>query len=713
MSNPVGPRAAHPRHRSRQRREGRLRAGRLPRRAATREPLLVVPTFADVDHYRRELAAAGAVFGVRVVAFSGLMREIARRAGVGGQAALAPGARARGRRRDRPGRACEALAASAATPGFVQALLRLVTELEEQRIEPGALVGRDAGVGRARARARRLRRGARAPVRRLSRRPAGHRTAATASCTTRRRSTRCAWSPRAGARRRSSSTASTTCSRCSATRSRRSRSTRARRSPSRWPTSPGARPSPGAARPSRSCMALGARARRAAGAAPSTTSAPRCTRSSARCSSRRPPGAPIRGDALLLLEGGGERAELELVAAHVARLIARAGLAPEDIAVVLREPREHAALLEQVFGALEIPFALERTRRRRAHRARARAASRCCAARWPAAAPTTCSPGCAPRASSRGPSLADRLEQRARVEGAATADAGAGAVGGRPSRLRPARARPRRGARPATRPRCAGAWPPSAARCSPRRIAARRAVLAGPEALDARVAGALRSALGELERLAARRSRARARRPTSSRASCTTSRCAPTTTARPGRRGHHEPAGAARAARAGAPSSAGCRRAPSRARRAPEPFLGDDERRALNAASGLRLRLREDRLDAERYLLYAVASAARPSCSRSAGPRPTTRASRACARCSSTTCSTASTRAPRARASAARWAPPASRPRSRRPRTRPRARAWRPGRARPSRADRVAARRRACCGAVNARATWSASALEA
>jgi hypothetical protein len=30
-----------------------------------------VPTFADVDHYRRELAAAGVVFGVRVVAFSG------------------------------------------------------------------------------------------------------------------------------------------------------------------------------------------------------------------------------------------------------------------------------------------------------------------------------------------------------------------------------------------------------------------------------------------------------------------------------------------------------------------------------------------------------------------------------------------------------------------------------------------------------------------
>jgi ATP-dependent helicase/DNAse subunit B len=68
----------------------------------------------------------------------------------------------------------------------------------------------------------------------------------------------------------------------------------------------------------------------------------------------------------------------------------------------------------------------------------------------------------------------------------------------------------------------------------------------------------------------------------------------------------------------------------------PEPFLGDDERRALNAASGLRLRLREDRLDAERYLLYAVVSRPTELLALS-WPRPTTRASRACARCSSTT----------------------------------------------------------------------------
>ena len=74
----------------------------------------------------------------------------------------------------------------------------------------------------------------------------------------------------------------------------------------------------------------------------------------------QPPGRPDPGDALLLLEGGGERAEIELVAAHVARLIGDQGFAPEDVAVVLREPQDHAALLAQVFGELDVPFALER-----------------------------------------------------------------------------------------------------------------------------------------------------------------------------------------------------------------------------------------------------------------------------------------------------------------------------------------------------------------
>src|SRR3954453_18289309 len=55
------------------------------RAALEREPLLVVPTAGDVERYRRELAAAGAVFGVQVLRFAWLERELARRAGVTGR----------------------------------------------------------------------------------------------------------------------------------------------------------------------------------------------------------------------------------------------------------------------------------------------------------------------------------------------------------------------------------------------------------------------------------------------------------------------------------------------------------------------------------------------------------------------------------------------------------------------------------------------------
>ena len=52
------------------------------RAAIRRDPLLVVPTAADVEHYQRELAASGIVFGAEVLTFSRLMREIAGRTGL-------------------------------------------------------------------------------------------------------------------------------------------------------------------------------------------------------------------------------------------------------------------------------------------------------------------------------------------------------------------------------------------------------------------------------------------------------------------------------------------------------------------------------------------------------------------------------------------------------------------------------------------------------
>ncbi len=108
------------------------------RAALARGAILVVPRAADVEYYRRELAAEGAVLGVRVEPFGGLMREIARRAGV---SEVAIGERARERvlvavvERTR----LEVLAAAAQSPGFVAALAGFVAELQGRRVTPARL----------------------------------------------------------------------------------------------------------------------------------------------------------------------------------------------------------------------------------------------------------------------------------------------------------------------------------------------------------------------------------------------------------------------------------------------------------------------------------------------------------------------------------------------------------------------------------------------
>src|SRR5205809_1848539 len=55
------------------------------RAALPRDPLLVVPTGADVDHYQRELAAAEVVVGAEVLTFGRLVARVARAAGVRGR----------------------------------------------------------------------------------------------------------------------------------------------------------------------------------------------------------------------------------------------------------------------------------------------------------------------------------------------------------------------------------------------------------------------------------------------------------------------------------------------------------------------------------------------------------------------------------------------------------------------------------------------------
>ncbi len=106
---------------------------------AGRDPWLVVPNADEVDAFRRELARDGLVLGVSVVTFRELGREMARRAGVSTAplGELAAERVARGAVRELQDRGeLRALAASAATAGFSGALAKLCGELAAARSDP-------------------------------------------------------------------------------------------------------------------------------------------------------------------------------------------------------------------------------------------------------------------------------------------------------------------------------------------------------------------------------------------------------------------------------------------------------------------------------------------------------------------------------------------------------------------------------------------------
>jgi len=103
--------------------------------ARGREPLLVVPTRADADYYLRELAGDGAVTGVRVERFSGLIEEAVQRAGVRGP-------RLEGIARER---VLHSLAqrngVHRPSAGYLRALGELFAELQMRRASPGRFAG--------------------------------------------------------------------------------------------------------------------------------------------------------------------------------------------------------------------------------------------------------------------------------------------------------------------------------------------------------------------------------------------------------------------------------------------------------------------------------------------------------------------------------------------------------------------------------------------
>jgi len=593
-------------------------------------PLLVVPTFAEADRCRRELAGEGAAMGARVERFEGLIGEAVRRAGVkeptlGRVArervlAVLAGHRESGEATDREGAGSPgpkpasegARAASASAPGFVRALARFLAELQVRRVTPARLSGAltewaaAEGSEAAGGQVGRLFADYQRTLREIGRLDEDQRAVRALD--------------------------------------------RLRRNPALWEGTPvlfcgfgeftrlalDAIETLGTVVGASVTVSLSYEPGRIAFAGPASTfqallpltaehrelaARPEHYAAGARAAlshverslfepdvRRADPGGAVR-----LLEGGGERAELELVAREIGALLEQ-GTAAEEIAVVLPAPGAAAELLEEVFGSAQIPHALQR-RRPFADTAVGRALIGLLRSvpgggggteggdagdllAWLRA------PGLLER-----PELADRLEARARRAGAASAAQARALWEERHWRLEAIdhlqQAAARGGEALFERAERELEW----LFCAPRR--GRAGVLGDDELDDSRALAAGRRALAELRELARLRP---------GLAPGEAAELASVLERLELQSGEHPMPGAVAVldARALAAADGGGRvRAlfacglqegafPAPAR--PEPFLAGEERRRLAETSGLRLGEQVDALDAERYLFYAAVS---------------------------------------------------------------------------------------------------------
>jgi len=578
-------------------------------RAALRrgeDPILVVPTFPDVERYRAELAASGVVFGAQVVRFGWLIEECARRGGVRGRP-LGKLARERIAATVVGATPLQSLAASARTRGFERELLRLVDELEALRVTPQRLTqalrawaGEDAGRRAYADEVSGLYSGYRRRLERLGRMDAPLYEAAALDAL---REDPAAWGATPvffygfddlqplqhdAVETLAATGAQVTLS---------------------LPYEPGRMAFAGRATAFAELFRDGVEhnvlAARAEHYAPGSRAAlHHLERGLFELEEGQlfDPDPVQAGDAITLLQGGGERAELELVAAEAARLIAGEGVAPEEIAVVLRAPAEHAALLSEVFAAFGVPVALDR-RVALGHTPLGRGLVGLLRCALPEGTAEDLlaylrTPGLLQR-----PELADRLETRARREGARSADAARAlweqdrwaleAI----DRVRAAQ----RGGAAALAERLAVEL--HALFAAPRRRTAQ--VLRGAERQDVAVLRAGRQALEELVALA-RADRALA--PPAEELAALLGDLVVVVGTRPaaGLVTVAEPL-ALRARRVRILFACGLQEGVFPKAPGTEPFFGDVEREQIAEASGLRLRRRDD-LGAERYLFYAAVS---------------------------------------------------------------------------------------------------------
>jgi ATP-dependent helicase/DNAse subunit B len=564
------------------------------------EPILLVPTFGDVEHAQRELAERGAVFGARVLRFEWLFREIAARAGYGERVAsplqcelIVEDAVERAR--------LVVLARSAERPGFVRAAARFVAELGRSMVDPARLtraLRNWAGDGPRRAYADEV-----AAIYRGYR--AGLEEAGLVDAELSR------WRALDALRRDPEAWGATPlfvygfddftaleldaldaiANRCGADVT------------VSLPFEPGREAFRTVATVRQELLARGAAER---ALPPVDEHYADESRAALHHVERRlfadDAGRVDPGGAIELHSAGGERAEVELAAARVLELL-RAGVAPGDVAVVFRTPGRYSSLLEQVLGAYGIPYSIDRsvpfghTAIGRGLLALVRAAVLGGSAQDLLAYLRT--PGLL-----RVPGLADRLEAAVRTEGAHTA-AQARALWEREhwkldelDRLAGARD--------------AGAFLEELDRRLERLFAAphlREApVLAGPELAEARALRAAAAALSELREVVRA---APGRRLDAARIVRVLDGLEVHVgeTPQPDRVQVATPE-AIRARRFEVVVVCGLQEGEFPRASAPEPFLSDDDRRAIASAAGLVLPVRADRLERERYLFYVCASRA-------------------------------------------------------------------------------------------------------
>jgi ATP-dependent helicase/DNAse subunit B len=589
------------------------------------EPLLVVPAFEDVEHNQRELAAHGAVFGIDVVRFKRLFGLVAQRAGLRGRAAsrlqreliVAEAVRGAG---------LVALAQSAERPGFVRAAMRFVAEVERSLAERSA-------AGPAMVEPARLTQALRAWAGDGPRRAYVDEIAAIYRRYRERLEAAglvddelLAWQAVAALRER----------------------------PQAWGATPvfvygfddftplelaalAALAGPVGVdvtvslpwEPGREAFRATASAHAELSALASEQVELAALSEHYADAARGPLHALERrlfedstarsdpGDAVRVHLAGGRRAEVELCAAEVLALL-RDGVAPGEVAVVLRDPRPYASTIEQVFGAYGIPYSLDRRLPLR-HTGVGRgllALLRCAAGAGSAddLLAYLRTPG-----RLREPIYADRLEVAVRRDGASTA----------------ARARElwegerAGGAEAADASRGIGPFPldeidrlatlaagdpepllDELARHAGRLFSGpyRRSahVLSGAELDDARAFQGVGAALRDLRALA----RGGAR--------IDLAQIQETLLALEVRAGEEPQPGrvmvatplAVRARRFHAVFLCGLQEGEFPAAGRGDPFLSDADRREIAAASGLALPLREDQLERERYLFYVCASRA-------------------------------------------------------------------------------------------------------